>query len=88
MPQRHVVQRRLRVRAHHTRQPADLLAAHRIALVRHGRAAALPGGERLFRLTHFGALEVADFESDLFERGGHYGQRADVLRVAVAADHL
>ena len=47
------------------RQPADLLAGHRIPLVRHRRAALLPGGERLLRLAHLGALQVPDFERDL-----------------------
>ena len=80
--------RRLGVGAHHARQAANLLAADGIALVRHGRTAALAGGERLLGLAHFGALQVANFEGDFFERGGDDRQRGDVLRVAVALDHL
>ena len=45
-------------------QAANLLACNRIALVRHGRAAALLAAERLFRLAHFGALQVANLQGN------------------------
>ena len=65
MPQRHVFKRRLRIGAHHARQPADLLAGDRIAFVRHGRAALLLLAEILFGLADFGPLQVPDLERDL-----------------------
>jgi hypothetical protein len=46
------------------------------------------GAERLFGLAHFGALQVADLEGDFFERGREDRQRGEILRVAVALNHL
>ena len=65
----------LRIGADHARQAADLLAGHRIALVRHGGGAFLSGGERFFGFAHLGALQVADFERDLFQAGGDASAR-------------
>ena len=48
------------VAAQHTGQAADALAADRVALVGHGRAALLALGEVLLHLEHVGALQVAD----------------------------
>ena len=70
VPQRHIFEGRLHVGPHHARQAADLLAGHRIALVRHGRAALLPAREILLGLAHFGALQVAHFERDLLAQRG------------------
>ena len=65
VPQGDVFEGRLHVGPHHARQPADLLAGDRIALVRHGRAALLALREILLGFAHFGALQVAHFERDL-----------------------
>ena len=54
--------------AHQAGQAADLLAGYRIALVRHRGTAALLAAERLFGFADFGALQMANFEGDLFER--------------------
>src|SRR5262249_40886426 len=59
-----------------------------IALVRHGRAAFLAAREVLFRLTDFGALQMAHFERDLFAEGGHQRQHRDEKGVPIALDHL
>ncbi len=47
-----------------------------------------PARERLFDFAHFGALQMADFERDLFERRGEQRERGDPGRMAVARDHL
>ena len=60
----------------------------RIAFVRHRRGTFLTCAERLFGFADFGALQVADFECDLFERRGEQRQRRDPSCVAVARDHL
>ena len=65
VPQRDILKGRLRIGAHHARQAADLLAGHRIALVRHRRTALLALGEILLGLAHFGALQMPHFERDL-----------------------
>ena len=36
----------------------------------------------------FGALEVADFQGNFFERSGNQRQHAEILRVAIALNHL
>ena len=59
-----------------------------IAFVRHGGTAALLAAEGLFGFADFGALQVANFEGDFFERGGDERERAEILRVAVALNHL
>ena len=49
-------------------QPDDLLAADRVALVRHRRRPLLPLGERLLDLADLGLLQAADLERELLER--------------------
>ena len=58
------------LRAQQPRQPDDLLAADRIALVRHRRRALLALAERLFDLANLGLLQPADLERELLERRG------------------
>ena len=48
-------------------RPVDLLAAHRVALVGHGRGALLPRAERLLDLAHLGLLQGADLGRELLE---------------------
>ena len=50
--------------------PHDLLAADRVALVRHRRRALLALAERLLDLADLGLLQAADLEGELLERGG------------------
>src|SRR5260370_847884 len=59
MPEGDILERRLRVRAHHAGLAANLLAANRIAFVRHRRTAALSRRKGLLGLAHFGALKIA-----------------------------
>ena len=77
-----------RVAAHQARQPADVLGEDRVALVRHRRRALLALAERLLRLAHLGALQVADLGRDALERPGQDGERREEHRVAVARDDL
>ena len=79
---------RLRVRAHHPRQAADLLQRNRVALVGHGGRALLLFAEELFHLADLGALQVAQFGGNLVQRACDHGQRGEVRRVTIALDHL
>ena len=56
--------------------------------MRHRRTAALLAAERLFRFAHFGALQMANFQRDFFQRGRDQRQRAEIVRVAIALNHL
>ena len=79
----------LRVAAQQAREPADPLAAHRVALVRHRRGALLALAERLLGLAHSRALQVPDLERDPLERAAPAsGEAAEQRRVAVALHHL
>ena len=76
------------VRAQDAGQAADALRDDRVSLVRHGRGALLARGERLERLAHLRALEVADLEREPLERRSDAGDRAQERGVAVAGDDL
>ena len=67
VPERDVLQRGERVRAHEPREAGHLLAAHRVPLVRHGRGALLARAERLLHLAHLGLLQAADLGRELLE---------------------
>ena len=88
VPQRVVLERGPGVGAQQPRQADDLLAADRVALVRHGRRALLPLGERLLDLADLGLLQAADLERALLERRSGDRQRRQQLGVTVALDHL
>ena len=88
MPQRHVLQRRERIAAHQPGEPGEVLGEDGVPLVGHGRAALLPGAERLLHLADLGALQVADLHRELLQAGRQQRQRAEVLGVAVALDDL
>ena len=88
VPQRVVLERRHGVGAQQPRQADDLLAADRVALVRHRRRALLPLGERLLDLADLGLLQAADLERALLERRSGDGERRQQLGVAIALDHL
>ena len=68
VPERDVLERRLAVAANQAREADNLLAADRIALVRHRRRALLALGERLLDLADLGLLQAADLERELLER--------------------
>ncbi len=88
VPEGDVFESGLRVAADHARQAADLLGGHGIALVRHGGGSLLLFAEEFFGLADFGALQVADLGGDLVQRRGDHGERAEIVRVAVALDNL
>ena len=54
----------------------------------HSRTAALLAAEWLFHFADFGALQVANFQRNAFERSRHDSERGKILRVAIALDHL
>ncbi len=74
--------------ADHASQPADLLAGHWIALVRHRRRALLLLAEELLGLADLGALQVANLRCDLVERRRDHRQRGHIKRMPVALDYL
>ena len=88
VPQGDVFERRQRICAHDAGEAANLFAGDGIALVRHGGAAALLAAERLLDFANFGALQMANFLRDAFERRGDDGERREILRVTIAFDHL
>jgi hypothetical protein len=67
VPEHHVLKTDNSVGAQHAGQPGDALAHDRILLVRHRRRALLAAGERLERLAHLSALEVADLGREAVE---------------------
>jgi hypothetical protein len=68
--------------------PSEVLGQHRIALVRHRRAALLAFGEELFGLAHLGALQMADFGGQVLDRSGDNGEAGKEGGVPVARDDL
>src|SRR4051794_9481493 len=89
VPERDVLDARLRVAAQHAREAADALAHDRVALVRHrARALLLPRAERLLGLADLGALEMADLGREALEAGARQGDRLQQRRVTVARDDL
>ena len=88
VPQRYILEGGLDVGADHARQTADLFAGDRVALVRHGGTALLAAGEVLFGFAHFGALQMAHFQGNLFAQGSGQGKGSDKSSVAITLDHL
>ncbi len=88
VPQRDVLVRRQRVGAHDARQAREVLAQDRVALVRHRGRALLPLAERLLRLAHLGALQMADLYRKLLERRGDAREHAEEMRVTIALNDL
>ena len=88
VPQRLVLEAGRRVAPQQARQAAHALAAHRVALVRHGGGALLPGPEGLGRLAHLAALQVAHLGRDALERPAQHGEGREQRGMAVAAHHL
>ena len=69
-------------------EAGDLLAADRVALVRHRRRALLPLAERLFDFADFGLLQPANLERELLERRRRDRQRRHQLGVPIALNDL
>ncbi len=88
VPQRDVFQRGQGIGADHARLAGKVLGQDRVALVRHRARPLLAGREILFRLEHFGALEMADFDRQPFDRTGDDRQRRKEHGVPVARDDL
>ncbi|GBC78241.1 hypothetical protein HRbin08_01728 [bacterium HR08] len=88
VPERDVLQRGLKIRAHDAGQAADLLRRDGVSLMRHGRGSLLPGGEELLGLAHLGALQVPDLQGDLLHARGDQRQRREEFGVAIARDDL
>src|SRR5438132_10737350 len=88
VPERNVLESGLRIRAHHARQPADLLAGDGIPLVRHRRRAFLFFAEIFFYFADFGTLKMANFRGDFVERAGYHGKSSEKSRMAIALNNL
>src|SRR5206468_6418446 len=87
-PEGDVLEPGLEVGPQHPGQAGQLLGLHRVALVGHGRAALLALAERLLRLPHLRALEVADLDGDGLDGGADDGAGPEVLGVPVARHDL
>ena len=80
VPQRHVLEAGDGVAAQHAREAADALARDRVALVRHRGGALLAARERLGRLAHLAALQVADLGREAVERAAEDRERRPAAR--------
>ena len=78
----------LSVAPQHAREPGDLLALDRVALVRHRARTLLAGAERLARLADLGALQMPDLGREPLQAGAREGDRLRELGVAVARHDL
>ena len=67
MPQCNILHCSKGVAAQHTCKAGDALTGNGVALVRHCRGTLLALGEILFRLKHFGLLQMANLRGELFE---------------------
>ena len=76
------------IAADHPREAREVLGQHRVALVRHRRAALLARREIFLGLEHFGALQVADLGRQPLDRRGDHAERGEEHRVPVARDDL
>src|SRR5687767_10658620 len=88
MPKGNILESRLDVPADDSSQAADLLTGDRIPLVGHGGTAFLAARKILLGLADFSALQVADFEGDLFAERCDQRECRNESGVAVALDHL
>ena len=79
----------LRVAAQHAREPGDLLALDRVALVGHRRAdPSGPARNGSWSLAHLRALQVAHLGRQALQAGAGERDRLQQLGVAVAGDDL
>src|SRR3954462_2647241 len=88
VPQRDVLERGVRVRAQQPRQPDDLFAADRVALVRHRRRTLLALAEWLLDLADLRLLKSPHFERELFERCPGNRHHRQQFGMPVALDDL
>ena len=88
VPQRDVLERRLRVCSNNARKTTNLFRGHRIAFVGHRRRTLLAGGEGLFDFADFGALQVTHFKRDLLHRRCNNCKSREEFGVAVALNYL
>ena len=83
-----VLQRRHHGGPHHPGQAGQVLRQHRVALVGHGRGALLARSEILLGLAHLAALQVADLDRQVLDRGGDDAEGGEEGGMAVARDDL
>jgi len=88
VPEGDVFQRRHRVAAQHAGEAGEAFPGDGIALVRHGAAAFLALGERLFGFEHFGALQVPELHRPTFDARADERHRELKFRVDVALHDL
>ena len=88
VPEGDVFQRRHRVATQHAREAGEAFPGDGIAFVRHGAAALLSFGERLFGFEHFGALQMTELHRPAFDARADERQRELKFRVDVALHDL
>ena len=88
MPQRDIFERWRNITANHARKTRQVFGEHRVALMRHGRAALLTGREIFFRLQHLSALQMAHLCRKAFNGLCDDTKRRKIHRMTVARDDL
>ena len=88
VPEGDVFQRGHGVAAQHAREAGEAFPGDGVALVRHGAAAFLAFGERLFGFEHFGALQVAELHRPTLDARADERQRELEFGVDVALHDL
>lgn len=56
--------------------------------MRHGRGAFLSFAEKFFSLAYLGALQVTDFNCNIFHRACNNAERGKEMGVTIARDNL
>ena len=88
MPQRDIFERWRNITANHARKTRQVFGEHRVALMRHGRAALLTGREIFLRLQHLSALQMAHLGRKAFNRRCDDTKRRKIHRMTVARNDL
>jgi hypothetical protein len=88
VPERLVLHRGRGVAADHASQPADVLEAPGVALVRHRGGALLTGAELFLNLPHLAASQVPEFDREFLEARRDQREHRHQRGVAVALHHL
>ena len=88
VPERDVLERRSNIAADQPGQAGEILAEHRVALVRHCARPLLARRKELLRFEHLGTLKMADLGRQPFDAAGNDAQRREIHCVAIARDDL
>ena len=88
VPERDILERGHDVASEHPREPGEVLAEDRVALVRHRRRALLPFGEKLLCLADLVSLPMANVRREPLDARADHRERRKERRVPIARDDL